>query len=209
MFLLQNVQTGNISGHWSSFPRLKRPGREFVYSPPPSSEVMNEWSYTLSLYDFFFLAWTGTTITLHSFILTPSLIFICLRFVILRKLPASTLLLLSSLLLLLLLLVVVVVFYINHADRISTGMVTSECIGEYKNRMFLGEIEHLKQYSRDTHSNLGQGTGYAVKLFVYFLFRQENSLTVGLQRNRPRHVPPHSIPLYTAPLIHWYLTARV
>jgi uncharacterized protein (UPF0333 family) len=120
------------------------------------------------------------------------------------------LLLLSSLLLLLLVVVVVVVvFYINHVDRISTGMVTSACKGEYKNRMFLSEFENLKQYSRDTRSNLGQGTGYDVNVFVHFLFRQENSLTVGLQRNRPRHVPSHSIPLYTAQLIQRYVTARV
>jgi hypothetical protein len=62
--------------------------------------------------------------------------------------------------------VVVVVVNINHADRASTDMVTSACKGEYKNRMFLSEIEHLKQYSRDTHSNQGQSTGYAVKFFV-------------------------------------------
>jgi hypothetical protein len=77
--------------------------------------------------------------------------------------------------------------------------------------MFLSTIENLKQYSRDgpTHSNHGQSTGYAVKFFVYFLFRQQISLTVGLQRNRPRNFPPLSIPLYTAHLIQFYVSARI
>jgi hypothetical protein len=139
---------------------------------------MSEWKYKYTLPSCmpFFLAWRGTTITVHTFILNPS------PFVYDTSFWGNFLLYI-----LFVVVVVVVVVNINHADRLSRGMVTSARKGEYKNRMFLSEIEHLKQYSRDKHSNHGLGTGYAVNFFVYFLFRQQNSLTVCLRRNRPRH----------------------
>jgi hypothetical protein len=37
-----------------SFPGVKRPGLDVDHSPPPSTNVQNEWSYT-------FTAWRGTT----------------------------------------------------------------------------------------------------------------------------------------------------
>jgi len=50
-----------FNGYWISLPVLQRPGREVVHSPPFSSELTNEWSYTSPpLYAF--MAWRGTTL---------------------------------------------------------------------------------------------------------------------------------------------------
>jgi hypothetical protein len=53
--LLRNVQTGCgtrpspvLNEYRDSLPAVIRPGREFHHSLPPSAEVKNEWSYTLT-----------------------------------------------------------------------------------------------------------------------------------------------------------------
>jgi len=55
--LPQNVQTGSgtqktliLSGHWKSFPGLRRPGREVKQSPPSSTEAKNEWGCVFLAY---------------------------------------------------------------------------------------------------------------------------------------------------------------
>jgi hypothetical protein len=55
-FSLHHCIQTSFGAHPASYPRVKRSGREADHSPPFSSEVKNEWSYT-STSQYAFMAW--------------------------------------------------------------------------------------------------------------------------------------------------------
>jgi hypothetical protein len=54
-----------FNGCRGSFPKIMRPGREVDHSPPPNTEVKNEWSYTST--PLYLHVWTRTNSPFHLF----------------------------------------------------------------------------------------------------------------------------------------------